>query len=112
MNSMVMQALKDVGAPIFYQRWKKTEQYSSPPKLYVVFYEMLNQEGLVASDETWSMEHYIRVDAYGDGSLDKTMEEVYEGMTKTGFLLRRAQDIPDEYGYHKSSTWVYYRNLY
>lgn len=111
LNAQIIEALKGVDVPIFYQGWRKTAEYPSPPTSYVVFYQMLMQEGLVASDDLQIMEHYIRVDVYGESNIDSIMERVHEAMLKGNFILRRAIDIPEEYGYHKSSTWLYYRNI-
>lgn len=79
LNQLILETLKDVGAPLDYMT------YSGSEGTYITFFEYDQGAGLEADDEELNSVHYIQIDVFSRGNFLSIVKNVKRKMTLAGF---------------------------
>lgn len=79
LNQLIIETLKDVGAPSDYLNYSGTE------RTYITFFEYDQGAGLEADDEEQSAIHYIQIDIYSPGNFLSVVKNVKRKMKQARF---------------------------
>ncbi|MGG3452166.1 hypothetical protein [Domibacillus aminovorans] len=90
MNKVVIDALKNVGAPVSFQ------EYTGSATTYITFF-FYNEKGVFhAENEELATGHSLQVDIWSTGNYSSLVKEVKTRMNATGFTRTFAADLYEE----------------
>lgn len=102
-NSIILNALKDVGVPVSFQT------YSGTATTYITFFEYNQYPNLVADDEEIRTNHSIQVDIWSNGNYFALADKVKAALKAADFVRTFETDLyeTETKTYHKVMRFSY-----
>ncbi|NBI30736.1 hypothetical protein [Chengkuizengella marina] len=86
-NSIVINALKDISIPVAFQN------YTGSEKIYITFFEYNQTSALNTDDEEQRTAHYIQVDVWSNTDYTNIVDQVKERMKLEDFSRTSEADF-------------------
>lgn len=97
-NSIVLNALKDIGVPVAFQ------VYDGDEETYITFFEYNQFSALAADNEEQITAHFIQIDVWSSSNYSSLVDRVKMKMKEIGFRRTSEADLyePDTEIFHKA----------
>ncbi|MFS1511753.1 hypothetical protein VQL36_04850 [Chengkuizengella sp. SCS-71B] len=86
-NSIIINALKNIGLPVNFQT------YFGDEKTYITFFEYNQKSRLNADDEEQRTAHFIQVDVWSNTDYTDIVSQVKQAMKSNGFTRTSEADL-------------------
>ncbi len=103
-NILILQALKDIGVPVFFQEADEGADYP-----YITFFEYNNSPTDFSDDKEDTRTHYIQVDIWTRGSYIQLAKNVEKALAEVDVSYTNGRDLyeKDVKVYHKAMRFTY-----
>lgn len=88
MNKQIIDALKNLGIPVSFQKYSGTKQPDGTIKMldtYITFFNYLENLEDYANNEATSESYYIQIDVWSKGDYETLIKSVLENLKIAGF---------------------------